>query len=496
MVQTVSRRSFLSLLAAFSAGPALAAPPAVSLRPQLRPGGVHKQAVPGVEALLRGSGLSGQIGFAVADTRTGKVLETHVETLGLSPASVTKAVTAMYALEKLGPEHRFQTRLIATGPVENGVMKGDLVLAGGGDPTLDTDGLADMARQLKAAGVREVSGTFKVWAGALPYTKMIDSGQPDHAGYNPAICGMALNYNRVHFEWRRAGSGWGVTMDARSARYRPEVAVAKMAVKNRQLPVYTYEQRGGTDHWTVASGALGNGGARWLPVRRPEKYAGDVFRTLARAHGIVLKRETVAATLPAGRTLVSHDSPALRDILREMLKYSTNLTAEMIGMAATGAAGGKPATLKASAGAMSRWAKARLGMDNSDFVDHSGLGGTSRMSAADMVAALNTPLAKQQLKPILKQITLRHDDGKPNKAHPLHVVAKTGTLNFASCLAGYVTDKNGTELAFAILTADQPRRNKLSKSERERPEGGRSWNRKSKRLQQKLLERWGAMYGA
>jgi D-alanyl-D-alanine carboxypeptidase/D-alanyl-D-alanine-endopeptidase (penicillin-binding protein 4) len=167
----------------------------------------------------------------------------------------------------------------------------------------------------------------------------------------------------------------------------------------------------------------------------------------------------------------------------------------MVGMAATVAAGGKPATLKASAGAMSRWAKARLGMASSDFVDHSGLGGTSRMSAADMVAALNTPLAKQQLKPLLKQITLRHDNGKPNKAHPLKVVAKTGTLNFASCLAGYVTDKTGTELAFAILTADQPRRNKLSKSERERPEGGRSWNRRSKRLQQKLLERWGAIYG-
>ncbi len=496
MVQTVSRRSFFALLAAFSAGPALAAPPAASLRPVLRPRGLHKQGVPAAEALIRASGLSGQVGFAVADTGTGKVLETRVDTLGLPPASVTKSITAMYALERLGPEHRFETRLIATGPVENGVVKGDLVLAGGGDPTLDTDGLASMARQLKAAGVHEVRGNFKVWAGALPYIRTIDNGQPDHAGYNPAICGLALNFNRVHFEWRRAGSGWGVTMDARSRKYRPEVAVAKIAVKNRKVPVYTYEQRGGTDHWTVASGALGNGGARWLPVRRPDKYASDVFRTLARAHGIVLKNESVSATLPEGQTLVSHESPALREILRAMLKYSTNLTAEMIGMTATTVAGDKPVSLEASAAAMSHWAKTRLGMKNARFVDHSGLGGTSRMNAGDMVAALNTPLAKEQLKPILKQIPLRHEDGKPNKAHPLTVVAKTGTLNFASCLAGYVTDRNGTELAFAILTADQPRRNKLSKSERERPQGGRSWNRKSKRLQQKLLERWGAMYGA
>ena len=55
-----------------------------------------------------------------------------------------------------------------------GVVQGDLVLAGGGDPTLDTDTLADMARRLKAAGVREVRGQFKVWGGALPQLHQID----------------------------------------------------------------------------------------------------------------------------------------------------------------------------------------------------------------------------------------------------------------------------------------------------------------------------------
>ena len=496
MVQNYSRRGFLTVLAAASAVPAWAAPPGISLRPHTRPSGLHKQAIPAAEALIRKAGLSGQIGFAVANTATGRVLESHEGSLGLPPASVTKSITTLYALEKLGPTHRFRTRLIATGPVENGVLKGDLVLAGGGDPTLDTDALADMARKLKAAGVREVRGQFKVWAGTLPYVGKIDQNQPDHVGYNPSISGLALNFNRVHFEWRRSGKGWGVSMDARSAKYRPDVVVAKMTVKNRQLPVYTYESRGGTDHWTVASGALGNGGSRWLPVRRPDKYAGDVFRTLARAHGLQLKTETITDALPAGTTVVTHQSAVLRDILRLMLKYSTNLSAEMIGLAATRVEDPKAASLVASGQAMTRWARANLGMTQARFVDHSGLGDASRVTAADMVRALDTPVARQQLKPILKQITLRHADGKPNKNHPLKVVAKTGTLNFASALAGYVTATDGSELAFAIFTADQQRRSALGKDDRERPTGSRTWIRKSKRLQQTLLERWGTLYGA
>ncbi len=122
----------------------------------------------------------------VADARTGgQVLETHnPPLLQMPPASVAKAVTAAYALDALGSEHVFSTRLMATGgPVDGGMIQGDLVLVGGGDPMLDTNGLAAMAARLKAAGgVRGVTGKFRVHAGgALPYQRQIDpGGQPDH----------------------------------------------------------------------------------------------------------------------------------------------------------------------------------------------------------------------------------------------------------------------------------------------------------------------------
>lgn len=496
MVHSFSRRFFLTTLAAFSASPLAARPVKKSLRPQARPGTPSLPSAEPIEALLKRAKLGGSVSCAVAEIGSGQLLEGRASNATLPPASVTKAVTALYALDTLGPNHRFRTRIIATAPIQNGVLQGDLILAGGGDPTLNTEGLATLAKTLKAAGLREVRGRFRVYAGALPYARQIDKAQPDHVGYNPAISGLSLNFNRVHFEWKRAGSGWGVTMDARSANYRPEVSIAKMAVIKRQMPVYTYQQKGSTDHWTVASGALGKGGARWLPVRRPDLYAGEVFRTLARAHGIVLPKEKVTKSLPAGITVATYQSALLRDILRDMLKYSTNLTAEMVGLAATGASTGKLSTLRASAQQMTRWAKRRLGMQQGKFVDHSGLGDASRLSAQDMVAALSTRLAREQLPAILKPITLRDAKGKPNSRHPLKVLAKTGTLNFASSLAGYVTTPDGRVMAFAIFTADNKKRSALSKDQRERPEGGRSWNKRSKALQQSLLERWGQLYGA
>ncbi len=463
----------------------------------MRGAGFKKRVAGDAGRLVAKAGLSGMTVFAVADVKSGEVLESMDGQTGLPPASVAKALTAMYAIETLGFQHRFVTRLVGTGSLQNGVLSGDLILVGGGDPTLDTNALADMAQQLKAAGVREVRGDFKVYSGALPYVRAIDPGQPEHVGYSPAVAGISLNFNRVHFEWKRASGSYAISMDARSNRYRPDVQMAKMRVIKRSVPIYTYEQQGSVDTWTVASGALGSGGARWLPVRDPAAYAGDVFRTLARSGGLVLGPAKVTRRLPPGaRTYVQHASAPLGDILRDMLKYSTNLTAEMVGLSATVARGAKPADLKASAGEMSRWAAKRFGMTGTRLVDHSGLGGDSRMTAKDLVKALSAARQNANLRPILKPFAMRNSKGQVVKSHPIKVDAKTGTLNFVSGLGGYMTATDGTELAFAIFTADVPRRERIPRHQMERPEGARTWNRRSKTLQQKLIERWGALYGS
>lgn len=492
MTDRISRRFFLagagSLLIP-TAG--LAGAPTVSLRPVARGAELS-----GAERIIQAARLNGEVVFAVADVKTGAQLEEFGGARGLPPASVAKALTALYALDVLGPDHRFETKLIADGPIKNGILKGDLILVGGGDPVLDTDALAMMAANLRKAGLTEVRGAFKVYSGALPYVFSIDPGQPDHVGYSPAISGISLNFNRVHFEWKRQGSSYDVTMDARSASYTPSVDMAAMRIENRNLPVYSYQPSARQDRWTVAKDALGNGGARWLPVRKPGLYAGDVFRTLARVNGIVLGRVQVTREAPSGTVLVTHQSDELTSIVKGMLKYSTNLTAEMVGLAATVARGRRPQTLAESADEMNRWSAQTYGASGIAMVDHSGLGDASRMVPSGLVKVLVAAQQHETLRHLLKPFTLTDAKGQRIQGHPIKVDAKTGTLNFVSGLGGYLTTAEGSELAFAIFTADLPHRATIARESRERPEGARSWNRRSRKLQQALIERWGALYGS
>ena len=491
MVDRISRRLFLGGLgASVVPGMGQAEAPLVSLRPLLR--GPQPS---GVARLVKASGLRGEVFFAVADVKTGTLLEVLGERERLPPASVAKALTALYARDVLGPGHRFQTALVANGPIKNGILNGDLILVGGGDPLLDTDALVTMAVKLREAGITEVRGAFKVYNGALPYVFSIDPGQPDHLGYSPSISGISLNFNRVHFEWKREGTGYDVSMDARSAHHTSSVDVATMRVENRSLPIYTYQRSARQDRWTVAKEALGNGGARWLPVRKPALYAGDVFRTLARVNGIVLGRVQVTQQVPQGTSLVVHQSDPLDNILEGMLKYSTNLTAEMVGLAATRVRGVVPQSLEDSAGEMNRWAAESFGADRIAMADHSGLGHASRIAPGDLVKVLVAAGQSDTLPPLLQSFTLADNQGQPVKDHRIKVNAKTGTLNFVSSLGGYLTTTDGGKLAFAIFTADVAHRATIPRAYRERPEGARSWSRRSQKLQRDLLERWGSLNG-
>ncbi len=456
-------------------------------RPPARAGRVTAPST--FEGIFGASGLAEHSGCVLVDLQSGRVVERHNPDLARPPASVTKAMTALYAQARLGNDHRFVTSLVATGAISGGTLEGDLYLVGGGDPTLDTDGLNALAAQVKAAGVRRISGRFYVVSSALPLIEAIDPSQPIQVGYNPGISGLNLNYNRVYFEWKRQSGQYSVTMDARSERVRPRVVSATMSISRRGAPTYGYEHRGGVERWSVAQGALGNGGGRWLPVRDPATYGAEVFQVLAGAQGVALPRAVARERVASGTVIAQLQSEDLRGIQRRMLKYSTNVTAEILGLSATLAAGGRAGSLRASAQAMGRWVSQQSRQSRPNLFNHSGLTDRSRISAKEMALFLAKQRSRNGLAGILKEIWLENGRGDGVEILGVRVFAKSGTLNFTRGLAGYIEKDGQQRYAFAIFSADMAARRAAAPSE-ERPAGARRWRGIAKAQEKALVYRW------
>ncbi len=484
---TMDRRNFLAgLLATFPAA-GFAGPPVTAVRPLLRnPARIAELASASSRRL--DPALAAVTGFVLLDGRN-VVIDSYQADIRLPPASVTKTVTALYARSVLGADYRFSTRVFASGPVKDGMIQGDLYLVGGGDPALDSDELALLVSQLTAQGIRGITGRYYVDAAALPDIPQIDASQPDYLGYNAAISGLNLNFNRVYFEWEKTGDDYRLTLDARAEENRPSVNWITIEASSRRAPVFVYRNVGGHDRWSVARSALGKKGGRWLPVRQPADYCGDVFRTLASAAGLALPAHQRKTTPAAVREIARFDSKPLREVIRWLLKYSNNMTAECLGLTASRALGQDPQTLLASSQIMDRWAGDNLGAANLGFINHSGLTDRVHISPRQLAMLLATPQAKTGLSGELKPFKLLDRNGDIVPSASGNVFAKTGSLNFTRALAGYL-EKGGQTYTFAIFAADLPARAAIPAAARENPRGARLWARKAHRQEQAIVQNW------
>ena len=483
-MEHLTRRGVLAGLMAGAVAPAQGETPPVTPRPQAKP--VSAAAKATASGLVDLAKLGGVTGYIVAEVATGRVLEQSNADAQVPPASVAKTITALYALDKLGPAYRFGTQVMAVGKLSGGVLTGDLVLVGGGDPTLDSDKLGDLVASLARAGVKKVTGRFLAYAGALPTFDRITDEQPVQVGYDPGLSGLGLNFNRVNFEWSKGGRS--IAMNARGERYVPAVKMARMAVVDRVTPLFTYAKGQGEDDWTVARGGLAAAGSRWLPVRQVAPYVAEVFQTLCAAQGLTLPKAVIVQAVPAGATrIVSWQSDELSTVLRIMLKFSTNITAETVGLTAT-----RAADLPGSAAMVQAWAAQRLGLQ-ANLVDHSGLGSASRVTAGGMMRALVAGDRALGLRAILRDIGLKDDQGKAVKGSPVKVVGKSGTLNFVSGLVGFIKPVSGRDLAFAIFSADTARREAVPLAGREDPPGDQDWVHRAHLMQSRLISRWAGM---
>lgn len=484
-----------------TAPPRVSTPGLAQLQPALQQGFLppKPQAQPSQDIRARAR-LSGVSGWLVVDLQTGLVIDSHKAGQAFAPASVAKLPTAAFALDALGSDYRFQTRVLAAGPINGGQLDGDLVLAGGGNPELDTDALAPLVAQVRARGVHRVRGALIADGSALPQLRAIEPSQGEVSSYNPSISGLNLNFNRVHLKWDARRGPSSLSVEAAADGLSPPVQGVRVALSDRAgAPVFAFDGASEHEQWRMARRAFRGRAARWLPVKGPEAYAAEVFSILAAEQGLRIEGSRLGPAPQDAQVLATHQSRPLGPIVRDMLRYSVNLTAEVTGSAATRAVGMDAQTLVESADVMNAWAAAVAGFPQGDpgfrFVNHSGLTTESRVSPrrmVDLLMALSRRAAPSdgrhaRLPGAIAGYLRVHNVSAvdvPLNYDRLDVVAKTGTMSYVRGLAGYVATPGGRQLAFAIFS------NNLAARSKGATPVHRGWMRRAKEFERALIRNW------
>jgi serine-type D-Ala-D-Ala carboxypeptidase/endopeptidase (penicillin-binding protein 4) len=362
----------------------------------------------------------GTMSAAVRDGLTGELLYDQDADRPVAPASAVKVLTALAALEVLGPDHRYTTEAVA---LPSGTDRTALVLDAGGDVMLGTGanakeangraGLATLARQA-AQALRDRDATGEV------VVRLDDSG---YAG--PTV----------------------------SPEWSADIVTSGNASEVQPLATYGGRARAGRDTNRLQDPAL---------------YAAEVFRKHLAAQvedlgvDVTVADDVARAALKGrGTPLASVESAPLADQMAYMLQTSDNQVAEATGRnlaLATGA----PASFDGATGAIET-TLADLGMDTAglDLVDASGLSGEDRITTAQLSEALHVASRHPDLRVAVTGLPVAGEEGTlqdrmVGTAGEGVVAAKTGTLSSVASLTGTVQTKDGRPLLFSFVANDQP----------------------------------------
>jgi D-alanyl-D-alanine carboxypeptidase/D-alanyl-D-alanine-endopeptidase (penicillin-binding protein 4) len=416
-----------------------------------------------LNALLTTAALGNRVGLSVVDARTGAVLFAHNPDLALNPASNEKLITAATALSALGGDFRMLTGVY--GQIEGDGITGGLYLKGGGDPTLRLADFVELAQALVDRGVRRVDevvvdGTYFDDHFLPPAFEQ----QPNEiAAFRAPISALAVDENAYDLRIvPGAAEGDAATIRLAASGYFD--VTNEVTTSATGEPRVIADQRGSGERLTLRVRGTVPLGIRGVSYRRrvenPVPFAGHAFVEALRRLGIRTPvRVRVAATPPGAPLLTSHRSPPLFQILTALGKDSDNFVAEMV-LKVVGAERRRPGrTAEGAAAALALLETAGVPRGAATIVNGSGLFDGNLIAASHFTRLLSYVYRAPALRSeYLAQLAVAGVDGTlANRLRdvPRGVVrAKTGTLNNAIALSGYVLGPNDEALAFSVLTND------------------------------------------
>jgi PBP4 family serine-type D-alanyl-D-alanine carboxypeptidase len=408
--------------------------------------------------------LGATTGIAVVSIPTGEVLFARNAGASLVPASNMKLISGAVALEELGTDAVFATTLATAAPIESdGTIAGPLVLAGTGDPTLHTEGLVEMARQLRGLGVRRVAGDLIVDSNCIADRGMGEGWltADENRSFAAQISGLCANWNCVEvtvLPGYQAGAPARVEIEPVTSYVQIEVQ-ATTAARRRATELVIYRDTGQNSLMVKGTIAVGH---EPVTVRRtvhePDLYVGTVMSEALLLAGVVVEGQVRRGVLPAeARVLAIHCSAPIGRIFTAMMKYSANLTCEQLYRVASYVRRGRGSEAASEALARSLLQAAGADVSGLRLADASGLSKNNRLTARAMARLLRHMwLRSPYAGAFFDSLPIAGVDGTLRKrmigtAAENNLRAKTGTMRGVSSLSGYVTTHDGEPLCFAIL---------------------------------------------
>lgn len=429
-----------------------------------------------------------QWGVAIRSLDSGeRLFELNADKL-MMPASNLKIVTLATAAEVLGWDHRFRTTLEAAGPVQNGTLRGDLFVRGGGDPTINTRNgrgaavFAEWAAALRAAGIERIDGRIVGDDQAFDEEGIGRGWSWDYLQYGYAAPVGALQYNESTADLVvlpglkvgdpaivRLSSGSGYTILNRAVTGPANLPETVDYRRHLDAPVLEVFGIVPLSPPPDPSGSRPATVARQVAVANPTVFFVQSLKDFFVAQGIgvsgaAVDLDDVVAELleePSDRrVLATAESPPLADIAGVMMKVSQNLYAETL-LKATGAARGGLGTAEsgraAVLAALGGW---DLPADEVVMADGSGLSRYDYVSPHLLVGILERMYRDpRDREPFLASLPVAGRDGtvaarmRRTRAEG-NASAKTGSISNVRTLSGYVRSRDGEMLAFSILAND------------------------------------------
>ncbi len=411
---------------------------------------------------------SGSWGAIVVSLTRGDTLFASSPDVPMVPASTMKTFTSALALDRLGPDHVFSTDVLRDGALgPDGVVHGNLILRGDGDPGLSPRFLRGgpeapmdlLARFVAGAGVTSVQGDLIADASGMEGRRIPEGWLTRYAGaaYAAPFSALTLNENIV-IVGVYPDRGGEVRLEPASSGLQVVSSVRVVAGRGSKLTV-----RMVGESQVVVTGSIGANASPYrvqLVVSDPVTFTAGAFREALRAQGIEVSGEVkVGRTTDGALVVTSLHSPPLAKLITAMNRESINLYAEQIfRSAARGPLREEPGSAEHAFAQLRAFSESALGVTPGSIVatDGSGLSVLDRVTPRSLVQLMdyahNAPWASvfhASLPVAGESETLKTRMRATSAQGNLH--AKTGTTNDVIALSGYVTAENGELLAFAFL---------------------------------------------